>query len=57
MRRCDRNELARLRQWKAEAIMVLDQWELVWEAAGCPGELGESKAVAVARLLRERSVR
>lgn len=47
-------ELQRLRQWKAEATEVLTAWEQVWEAAGRPGRLGESKAKAVARLFNER---
>jgi len=44
------NELERLRQWKAEAMEVLGQWEQVWEAAGQPGPLGGSKAEAVLAL-------
>lgn len=40
--------------WKAEAMEVLGQWEKVWEAAGCPGPLGGSKAEAVARLFTGR---
>jgi hypothetical protein len=49
-----RSELERLRQWKAEAITVLDEWETVWIDAGKPGRLGQSKAVAVSELLRSR---
>ena len=48
-----RVELERLRAWKADAMHVLAQWERVWEAAGCPGPLGGSKAEAVARLFTE----
>jgi hypothetical protein len=40
-------EVEQLRQWKAEAMTVLGEWEQVWETAGRPGALGESKAVAV----------
>lgn len=47
-------ELERLRAWKTEALQVLGEWEQVWEAAGRPGRLGESKAKAVARLFNER---
>lgn len=52
-RTCTRDELDRLRAWKAEALAVLGEWEFVWEAAGRPGALGESKARAVARLFTE----
>ena len=45
-------ELDRLRQWKSEAIAVLDEWEAVWVAAGKPGRLGQSKAAAVRQLFR-----
>lgn len=41
-----RDEIERLRAWKAEATTVINQWEAVWEAAGRPGRLGESKAEA-----------
>jgi hypothetical protein len=40
------DELDRLRRWKAEATAVITEWEAVWEAAGRPGRLGESKARA-----------
>lgn len=40
-----------LRRWKAEAMTVLDEWEATWEAAGRPGHLGQSKAVAVRQLV------
>lgn len=42
-----RADIAHLRQWKAEAIVVLSEWDDVWKAAGCPGPLGGSKAAAV----------
>ena len=38
-------------RWKAEALEVLAEWDECWDAAGRPGQLGESKAVAVRRLL------
>lgn len=47
------SELDRLRAWKREALAVLAEWEKVWEAAGRPGVLGESKATAVRRLLED----
>jgi hypothetical protein len=34
-------------RWKAEALAVLAEWEDVFQAAGCPGRLGQSKAEAV----------
>ena len=44
------NEIIDLRRWKAEATVVLSEWDQVWEAAGRPGQLGESKAAAVRRM-------
>ena len=45
-------ELERLRAWKREAMIVLAEWESVWEAAGRPGALGASKASAVRRVVQ-----
>jgi hypothetical protein len=42
------DKVARLGQWKADAIEVLEAWERVWEAAGRPGPLAASKADNVA---------
>ena len=42
-------EVARLRQWKAEAEEVLAAWEGVWMIAGQPWRRGETQAQAVAR--------
>ena len=39
-------ELDQLRQWKSEAITVLNGWDDVFEALGMPGKLGESKSAA-----------
>ena len=39
-------ELDQLRQWKSEAITVLNGWDDVFEALGSPGKLGESKSAA-----------
>lgn len=35
-----------LLQWKAEAMVVLAEWDRVYVALGEPGELGTSKAIA-----------
>ena len=40
------DRIEHLEQWKAEALTVLAEWENVWEAAGKPGPLGSSKALA-----------
>ena len=37
--------ITELERWKAEALVVLGQWDEVWEALGRPGPLGSSKAV------------
>jgi len=42
-------EVARLRQWKAEADEALAAWEGVWMIAGQPWRRGETQAQAVAR--------
>jgi hypothetical protein len=49
-----RNTTARLRQWKREATTVLVAWEAVWEAAGRPGRLGQSKAAAMLEWVEAR---
>ena len=44
------DEIERLRRWKDEAMIVLSDWDVVWdEAAGRPGPIGGSKATSVAR--------
>jgi hypothetical protein len=40
-------EVRELKGWKESAMIVLAEWEQVWEAAGKPGRLGDSKAGAV----------
>lgn len=45
------DEIDRLRAWKAEAMVVLAEWDEVWEAAGRPGPLGASKAANVRKFL------
>jgi hypothetical protein len=48
----------RLTRWKAEALIVLTEWDRVHVAAGSPEKLGESRATAtlaaVDRLTAER---
>ena len=44
------DEIESLRRWKAEAIVVIDQWEEVWVAAGRPGPVGAFKAHSVRNL-------
>jgi hypothetical protein len=39
-------EVERLRQWKESAMSVLAEWDQAWEAAGKPGEIGSSIALA-----------
>lgn len=49
------DEVARLHQWKREAMAVLGEWERCWEAAGEPGRLGDSKAKATREWIEERA--
>jgi hypothetical protein len=49
-----RPAVARLRQWKREAMTVLTAWETVWVAAGRPGRLGQSKAQAMLEWVEAR---
>ena len=49
-------EIDYLRGWQVEAIAVLNQWEAVWEAAGCPGPLGGSKTQNLLEALRSDGV-
>lgn len=46
-------ERADLLRWKAEAIVLLNEWDEVWEALGEPGPLGASKAKNVLRYIEE----
>jgi hypothetical protein len=48
------DEIDSLRRWKSEALQVLQDWEAVWIAAGCPGPLGSPKADSVRRLFERR---
>lgn len=54
------DEVTRLRNWKAEALAVLAEWDGVYEALGGPATLGERKSTASFRevmRLREREAR
>lgn len=55
----DRREMQaeneRLREWRASALTVLDQWDRVHETLGSPGPLGGSKALnSLAKIERLR---
>ncbi len=39
-------EVAGLENWKREATIVMNDWDTVWAAAGKPGKLGMSRAMA-----------
>lgn len=41
------DEIERLRRWKAEATAVIEEWEAVWESAGKPSLLGQSKPIGL----------
>ncbi|MGO2188224.1 MAG: hypothetical protein ACTH4Y_08260 [Microbacterium gubbeenense] len=41
------DEVERLRAWKAEAKIVIADWEKTWIAAGRPGQLGTTYAASV----------
>ena len=45
------HEVRELEAWKLSAMLVLGEWEKVWEAVGKPGRLGASKAVSVREYL------
>jgi hypothetical protein len=45
------NELDRLRRWRAEAECVIEEWDTVWEEAGCPGRLGGTRAAGMRALV------
>lgn len=49
-------EIDYLRRWQIEMIAVLSEWEKVWEAAGRPGQLGQSKATGLLEALRSDGV-
>lgn len=42
------DRIDRLEGWKAQALSVLNDWDKAWVAAGHPGPLGSSKALATA---------
>lgn len=50
------DELEQLRRWKAEAECVIEEWDQLWEKAGCPGKLGETKAAGLLSALQSDGV-
>ncbi len=44
-----------LKHWKQEGMLVLGEWESVWDSAGSPGTLGQSKAAAVREFILENA--
>ena len=49
-------ELDRLRRWKSEAEAVIEEWDTLWEMAGCPGELGKTKAAGLLAALQSDGI-
>lgn len=49
-------ELERLRRWKSEAECVLEEWNQLWQDAGCPGKLGDTQAAGLRKKLLEIEV-
>jgi len=47
-------EIAKLKKWKASATHVLNAWDLVWEALGEPGGLGQRKPDACLEVIKIR---
>lgn len=45
-------EIDNLRRWKAEAEVVIEEWDQLWEEVGCPGELGKTKAAGLLAALK-----
>lgn len=50
------DEIDRLRRWKSEAECVIEEWDHLWEMAGCPGELGKTKAAGLLSALQSDGV-
>lgn len=50
------DELEKLRRWKAEAEAVIEEWDHLWEMAGCPGELGNTKAAGLLKKLQTEGI-
>ena len=48
------DEIDRLRRWKAEATIVLNDWEKVYVAFGSPGLPGDHKSVALLAEIERR---
>lgn len=49
-------EVEDLRRWKAEAECVIEEWDHLWEMAGCLGELGKTKAAGLLAALQSDGV-
>lgn len=47
-------EVEDLRRWKAEATAVIAEWDQLWEQAGRPGRLGDTRAAGLLKKLQER---
>ncbi len=50
------DELSQLRRWKAEAECVIEEWDQLWEEAGCPGQLGQTKAAGLLAALKSDGI-
>lgn len=46
-----------LKRWQREALVVLDEWEEVWEEMGRPGPMGRSKAKNVLDEIKRRKTK
>ena len=49
-------EVSRLSRWQSEAEAVIEEWDHLWEMAGCPGELGKTKAAGLLSALQSDGV-
>lgn len=48
------DEIEQLREWKSQAMVELGKWDLVFDALGKPGRLGQNKAKAALQAIREQ---
>lgn len=51
------HEIHALLRWKGEATLALSRWDRVWEDAGQPGMLGDTKWFAVSTHIRTLQAR
>jgi hypothetical protein len=51
------DEIERLRRWKAEAILVLNDWDSVWLSLDIHGQLGEKRSETVINYINELRAR